>query len=112
MECQSLEEALEAAKAGADIVMLDNFTPQTIHVTARQIKEIYPHILIEASGGISEETMQDYMSEYVDIISRGSLTQGICLSPTLLDTLICSCYSLIGYACADFSLKVIPPNKQ
>lgn len=77
MECQSLEEALEAAKAGADIVMLDNATPESIHGTARQIKEIYPHILIEASGGISEENMQDYMSEYVDVISRGGLTQGL-----------------------------------
>jgi len=92
VECQNFEEAIEACRAGADIVMLDNATPPSIHETARQIKEAYPHILIEASGGISEETMEEYMSEYIDIISRGSLTQ--------------------GYACADFSLKIIPTKQE
>jgi hypothetical protein len=50
VECQSLEEGIEAAGAGADIVMLDNFSSATIHDTARQIKAKFPHILIEASG--------------------------------------------------------------
>lgn len=76
VECQSVEEALEAAKAGADIVMLDNFTSHTIHAAAREIKQQFPHILIEASGGISEGNMAEYMSEAIDIISRGSFTQG------------------------------------
>merc|ERR1712070_969721 len=55
VECQSLEEATEAALAGADIVMLDNFKPNQLKKDARTLKEKYPHLLIEASGGITTE---------------------------------------------------------
>lgn len=41
---------MEAANAGADIVMLDNFTDETIHAAAAEIKQSHPSILIEASG--------------------------------------------------------------
>jgi nicotinate-nucleotide pyrophosphorylase len=41
---------MEAATAGADIVMLDNFTAETIHPVAKEVKACFPHILIEASG--------------------------------------------------------------
>jgi nicotinate-nucleotide pyrophosphorylase (carboxylating) len=50
VECQSVDEAWEACQAGADIVMLDNFTAATIGEAAKQVKEKYPHVLIEASG--------------------------------------------------------------
>lgn len=86
VECRSSEEAIEAAEAGADIVMLDNFRPETIHMAAQTVKERFPHVIVEASGGITEETMHLFMSQYVDVISRGSLTQ--------------------GYPCMDFSLKI------
>jgi nicotinate-nucleotide pyrophosphorylase (carboxylating) len=86
VECQSLEEAIEAAGAGADIVMLDNFDPVQLHADAAYLKKTFPQLLIEASGGITTETMPDYLSEHVDIVSQGKLTQ--------------------GYACIDFSLKV------
>lgn len=88
VECQSVEEACEAAAAGADIVMLDNFTAEGIHAAAAAVKAAHPNVLIEASGGISEATMHLYMGPHIDVISRGSLTQ--------------------GYSCLDFSLKVIP----
>jgi nicotinate-nucleotide pyrophosphorylase (carboxylating) len=86
VECQSIEEAKEAAEAGADIVMLDNFSCTALKEAAQIIKTTYPTLLIEASGGITEETMHEYMHPCIDIISRGSLTQ--------------------GYPCIDFSLKV------
>ena len=76
VECQSAEEAIEAAAAGADIVMLDNFTSETIHSAAKEVKDAYPNVLIEASGNIKEDNMHLYMSPHIDIISRGSLTQG------------------------------------
>jgi nicotinate-nucleotide pyrophosphorylase (carboxylating) len=41
---------MEAAAAGADIVMLDNFSSETIHIAAKVLKESYPNLLIEASG--------------------------------------------------------------
>ena len=87
VECQSLEEALIAAEAGADVVMLDNFAPDRLRADAKAFKESYPHVKVEASGGITIETMADYFSEHVDVISQGALTQ--------------------GYDCVDFSLKII-----
>lgn len=86
VECRSLEEAHEAALAGADIVMLDNFEPEQLKETAKTLKDAYPHLIIEASGGITLSTMHNYFSPYVDVISRGNLTQ--------------------GYACMDYSLKI------
>ena len=86
VECQSLEEALEAAEAGADVVMLDNFQPQALKNDAQTVKHKYPSVIVEASGGITFDTMGDYVCDHVDIISRGNLTQ--------------------GYSCLDFSLKV------
>ena len=87
VECQSLEEALEAAEAGADIVMLDNFVPNKLKEDAATFKEKYPNVLVEASGGITTETMPDYLCPHVDIVSQGKLTQ--------------------GYPCVDYSLKII-----
>ncbi len=86
VEARSFEEATEAAQAGADIVMLDNFSPEALKATAAKLKEAFPHVTIEASGGITNETMAQYFSPHVDVISQGSLTQ--------------------GYPALDFSLKV------
>jgi nicotinate-nucleotide pyrophosphorylase (carboxylating) len=88
VECQSLQEAVEAATAGADIVMLDNFEPNRLKQDSATFKQQFPHVLVEASGGITIETMGDYLSEHVDIVSQGKLTQ--------------------GYDCLDYSLKIIP----
>ena len=87
VECQSLEEAKEAASAGADIVMLDNFEPDRLKTCAAELKLQFPHLLIEASGGITTDTMAQFLSEHVDIVSQGKLTQ--------------------GYECLDFSLKIV-----
>ena len=86
VECRDLSEAIEAAGAGADVVMLDNYEPALLKDDARTLKEKYPHLTVEASGGITTETMGDYLSEHVDVVSRGNLTQ--------------------GYACLDYSLKI------
>jgi nicotinate-nucleotide pyrophosphorylase (carboxylating) len=87
VECQSLEEAFEAAAAGADIVMLDNFSPEKLRKDAETFKASFPNVLVEASGGITTETMPDFLCPNVDIISQGKLTQ--------------------GYPCVDYSLKII-----
>ena len=89
VEARDLAEALEAAKAGADIVMLDNFTPSSLKAAARSLKAAFPSVLVEASGGITLKTMAQYLSEDVDVVSQGALTQ--------------------GYACVDFSLKLPKP---
>lgn len=50
VECQNEAEALEAGESGADIVMLDNFSPNGLQEIVQRIKERYPHLLIEISG--------------------------------------------------------------
>ncbi|KAJ1659450.1 nicotinate-nucleotide diphosphorylase (carboxylating) [Dispira simplex] len=82
VECQSEAEADEAIAAGADIVMLDNFDSAGMKTAAASVKDRwaqrgYKHVLVEASGGISEETIADYFSSHIDIISLGSVTQGV-----------------------------------
>uniref|UniRef100_A0A8C8H1S0 Nicotinate-nucleotide pyrophosphorylase [carboxylating] n=1 Tax=Oncorhynchus tshawytscha TaxID=74940 RepID=A0A8C8H1S0_ONCTS len=76
VECGSREEGSEAATAGADIVMLDNFKPQELHAAAQLLKEEFPSVLIEASGGVTPDNLPQYLSPHVDIISLGCITQG------------------------------------
>ncbi|XP_019939709.1 nicotinate-nucleotide pyrophosphorylase [carboxylating] isoform X2 [Paralichthys olivaceus] len=76
VECRSADEGREAAAAGADIVMLDNFQAQELHVAARALKMEFPALLTEASGGITPENLALYFSSHVDIISLGCITQG------------------------------------
>ncbi|KAG5855030.1 nicotinate-nucleotide pyrophosphorylase [carboxylating]-like [Anguilla rostrata] len=76
VECRSDEEAIEAATAGADIIMLDNYTPQVLHTAALSLKKQFPSVLIEASGGVTPLSLPLYFSSNVDIISMGCITQG------------------------------------
>ena len=75
VEVRSLEEAEEACVHGADIIMLDNFSPEQARETAVQIKGRFPHICIEVSGGISEANLSEYLGEGIDVISMGCLIQ-------------------------------------
>ena len=50
VECQSLQDALSAAEAGADIVMLDNFEPAALKAAAKEFKAKFGHVIVEASG--------------------------------------------------------------
>ncbi|KAI9222449.1 nicotinate-nucleotide pyrophosphorylase [Blastocladiella britannica] len=77
VECQSEAEAVEAIEAGADIVMLDNYTPREMKVQAASLKKRWPHVLVEASGGITIESVADWFDDSIDVISMGSLTQGV-----------------------------------
>ncbi|KAF6724525.1 Nicotinate-nucleotide pyrophosphorylase [carboxylating] [Oryzias melastigma] len=76
VECQSTAEGREAAAAGADIVMLDNFKPEELHSAAKVLKTEFPALLIEASGGVTPENLPLFLSPHVDIISLGCITQG------------------------------------
>jgi nicotinate-nucleotide pyrophosphorylase (carboxylating) len=78
VEVLSLEDALKAAEAKADIIMLDNFTPSQISKTLKILKnrKLRSRVMIEASGGISEKNVLEFAATGVDIISLGELTQG------------------------------------
>lgn len=79
VEVSSVNEAVEAAKAGADIIMLDNFTPKDIKKTIEKLqkKKLRKRVLIEASGKINEENILEFASAGVDITSLGSLTHSV-----------------------------------
>lgn len=73
VEVTSLEEALAAAEAGADIIMLDNFTPEEAKKAYEEIKGRNSRILVEVSGGIRPENVAEY-APHADIISSGYIT--------------------------------------
>ncbi len=69
VECGCIEEALRAGLAGADVVMLDNMDPTQFAKAAKMVKEEYPNIIVEGSGGLNFETLQSYMAPHADILS-------------------------------------------
>lgn len=75
VECSSLQEALEAAEAGADLVLLDNFRPEELHPTAAALKAQFPTVGVEASGGVTLDNLPQFCGPHIDVISLGMLTQ-------------------------------------
>jgi len=73
VEVEVVEQALEATKAGADIVMLDNMTPDQVELAYLAVKKLNDKILVEVSGGITPENVSQY-AKHADIISLGWLT--------------------------------------
>ncbi|XP_073505142.1 nicotinate-nucleotide pyrophosphorylase [carboxylating] [Phyllobates terribilis] len=76
VECRSVDEALEAAEAGAEIIMLDNFTTELLHKAAFTVKTAFPGVVVEASGGITPQNLLEFLGPHVDMVSLGCLTQG------------------------------------
>ena len=64
----------EAIEAGADIVMLDNQTPEEAAKLVEMAHSLNPAVLIEASGNMSLETVRSYAEAGVDLISVGKIT--------------------------------------
>jgi nicotinate-nucleotide pyrophosphorylase (carboxylating) len=62
---------------GADIIMLDNMSMESMAEAVKAIREMAPHILIEASGNVSRLTVRNIALTGVDIISAGSLTHSV-----------------------------------
>jgi nicotinate-nucleotide pyrophosphorylase (carboxylating) len=78
IEVTDLADALIAAKAGADIVMLDNFSPKQTQQAANRLRKAgLDNVLLEVSGGITSENLLEYAKAQVDIISMGALTHSV-----------------------------------
>jgi len=73
IEVETVEQAVEAAKAGADIVMLDNMPPEKVEVASLAVKKLNDHILVEVSGGLTPEAAPRY-AKHADILSLGWIT--------------------------------------
>ncbi|GMM31511.1 nicotinate-nucleotide diphosphorylase (carboxylating) [Martiniozyma asiatica (nom. inval.)] len=76
VECGSYEEACEACDAGADVVMLDNFSGEDLKIVAAKLKEQYKNVLLECSGGLRLDNLGGYLCNAVDIYSTSSIHQG------------------------------------
>jgi len=78
VEVTSTKDAVIAAKAGADIVMLDNFSPKQAKDASQTLRKAgFSNVLLEISGGITSENLLEYAAAQVDIISLGELTHTV-----------------------------------
>ena len=78
IECEvsNKKSSVEAIKSGADIIMLDNFTPEMAQKTIFYLRKsgLREKVLIEISGGVNISNIKDYALALPDMISIGSLT--------------------------------------
>ncbi len=70
------DQAVEAAQANADIILLDNMTAKEVEraVALLKAKNLRNQVLVEASGGIRKENLASYAKTGVDVISVGAIT--------------------------------------
>ncbi|OLE71458.1 carboxylating nicotinate-nucleotide diphosphorylase [Candidatus Bathyarchaeota archaeon] len=76
VEVTNPDQAVEAAEAGADIVLLDNMTPKEVasSVSLLMSRGLRDRVLVETSGGIRRENLASYARTGVDVISVGAIT--------------------------------------
>jgi len=73
IECEDLSMAKRAMQAGAEIVMCDNMSLEETRTVVAYRDEHYPHVLLEASGNVTLETIEAIAQTGVDAISSGSI---------------------------------------
>ncbi len=74
VEISNWAQLREAIEAGAEIVMLDNQTPEEAAKLVQMARDINPAVLIEASGGMDLDRVRSFAEAGVDLISVGRLT--------------------------------------
>ena len=71
VECETMEDVAEALGTGVDVILLDNMAVREI---AEAVRRIAGRALVEASGGVTLETVRKIADTGVDLISVGALT--------------------------------------
>jgi len=71
VEAESLAEVREAVRAKADVILLDNMSPQRVR---EAVAVIGGAAMVEVSGGVRLENLRDFAAAGVDLISVGALT--------------------------------------
>ena len=82
VEVETLDEVKEAVEAGADIIMLDNMPLETMR---QAVERVNGRALVEASGGITWDTVREVAETGVDLISIGALTHSVTALDMSLD---------------------------
>jgi nicotinate-nucleotide pyrophosphorylase (carboxylating) len=78
IEVESIDEMRQALRAGAERLLLDNFTVERLReAVAINVSEGNPPALLEASGGLTMETARSVAETGVDFISVGALTKNV-----------------------------------
>jgi nicotinate-nucleotide pyrophosphorylase (carboxylating) len=73
VEVECLEQAVEAVEAGARVLLLDNFDPPALAEVVAQLRRRPEELVLEASGGITIDTVAAFAATGVDVISCGAL---------------------------------------
>lgn len=74
VEISNWAQLREAIEAGADIIMLDNQTPEETAKLVGMARDLNPNVLIESSGGMDLDRVRAFAEAGVDLISVGRLT--------------------------------------
>ena len=74
VEITNWAQLREAIQAGADIILLDNQSPEEVAKLVEMSRTLNPNVLIEASGGMDRDRVRAYADAGVDLISVGRLT--------------------------------------
>ncbi len=79
VEVTKVPDVLNAARAGADAIMLDNFSVDQVKEAVALLKKagFLDKVILEASGGIRAEDILSYGAAKVDVISLGFLTHSV-----------------------------------
>lgn len=74
VETETLDEVMQAVEAGADIIMLDNFTIDAMH---KAVKQVDGRAKLEVSGNVELKHLAELAKTRVDFISTGAITKHI-----------------------------------
>jgi nicotinate-nucleotide pyrophosphorylase (carboxylating) len=76
VEVENVDDLREAIACGADVVMLDNQTPESLRELVAVARSLKPAVVLEASGGVTLENVRRVAEAGVDIISTSAITIG------------------------------------
>lgn len=79
VEVETPDDAITAADARADIILLDNMTPDVVRETVRALAErgLRERVVLEVSGGVAGDDLAKYAATGIDVISMGALTHTV-----------------------------------
>ena len=73
VECDDLDQAVQAAEAGVDAVQFDKVSPQDLSIWCPELKASFPNLIILSAGGVGPQNVQDYARTGVDGIVLSSV---------------------------------------
>jgi nicotinate-nucleotide pyrophosphorylase (carboxylating) len=85
VEVANLAELEQALEAGADIIMLDNFSIEDVRAASKRVRQLQHRPLLEVSGGITLERIAELSEAGIDVISVGALTHSAPAADIALD---------------------------